>query len=409
MSIEPDTKDWTWVLERPCPECGFDAPGAGPRPRPGAIRDNATLWEVVLGTDDAAVRPVAAPLVAARVRLPRPRRQPALRRAGPPDAGRGQPHLRQLGPGPDRRRRRLRRAGSGRGRRRGRRGRRRGRGDLRRRVRRPVAAHRHPQQRRRLHRRHPRPLPPARPGPPRPRRLPRHQAGHGRVLRRLRRRLPRRARSRCPTRCARRSSGSSRRLDAGARVLEVGSGPGRDARALEEAGLSVRRTDITPAFVRMLRADGFEADVRRPAHRRPRRPRRATRRTTACGPRRRCCTSGARTSRRVLRRLGRGHPCRRRAPPRAEGGRRRPVLHPRPRRRAAPLHVLARGAAARGARGRRLGGRRGRPVRRGCAARPGSTCGRRGGADEAHRVLGADGGGARAVVRPALGGPVRHR
>jgi len=24
-SIEPDTKDWTWVLERPCPECGFDA------------------------------------------------------------------------------------------------------------------------------------------------------------------------------------------------------------------------------------------------------------------------------------------------------------------------------------------------------------------------------------------------
>ena len=24
-TIEPDTKDWTWVLERPCPECGFDA------------------------------------------------------------------------------------------------------------------------------------------------------------------------------------------------------------------------------------------------------------------------------------------------------------------------------------------------------------------------------------------------
>ncbi|HEY5013683.1 MAG TPA: DinB family protein, partial [Acidimicrobiia bacterium] len=23
--ITPDTKDWTWVLERPCPECGFDA------------------------------------------------------------------------------------------------------------------------------------------------------------------------------------------------------------------------------------------------------------------------------------------------------------------------------------------------------------------------------------------------
>lgn len=22
---EPDTKDWTWVLETPCPQCGFDA------------------------------------------------------------------------------------------------------------------------------------------------------------------------------------------------------------------------------------------------------------------------------------------------------------------------------------------------------------------------------------------------
>jgi len=24
MTITPDTKDWTWVLARPCPECGFD-------------------------------------------------------------------------------------------------------------------------------------------------------------------------------------------------------------------------------------------------------------------------------------------------------------------------------------------------------------------------------------------------
>lgn len=23
-AIVPDDKDWTWVLERPCPECGFD-------------------------------------------------------------------------------------------------------------------------------------------------------------------------------------------------------------------------------------------------------------------------------------------------------------------------------------------------------------------------------------------------
>ena len=28
MAIVPDTKDWTWVLERPCDECGFDARSA---------------------------------------------------------------------------------------------------------------------------------------------------------------------------------------------------------------------------------------------------------------------------------------------------------------------------------------------------------------------------------------------
>ena len=57
MTIEPDTKDWTWVLEEPCPECGFDAAGLDRVRLPQAIRDNATLWEVVLRTDDAAVRP----------------------------------------------------------------------------------------------------------------------------------------------------------------------------------------------------------------------------------------------------------------------------------------------------------------------------------------------------------------
>ncbi|WP_151081994.1 class I SAM-dependent methyltransferase [Nocardioides cynanchi] len=50
-------------------------------------------------------------------------------------------------------------------------------------------------------------------------------------------------------------------LPPGARVLEIGSGPGRDARALEEAGLSVRRTDVTPAFVDLLRRSGHDADV----------------------------------------------------------------------------------------------------------------------------------------------------
>lgn len=50
-------------------------------------------------------------------------------------------------------------------------------------------------------------------------------------------------------------------LDGAGRVLEIGSGPGTDALALEAAGLSVRRTDVTPGFVALLRAAGHDADV----------------------------------------------------------------------------------------------------------------------------------------------------
>lgn len=55
-------------------------------------------------------------------------------------------------------------------------------------------------------------------------------------------------------------------LPAGARVLEIGSGGGRDALALEVRGLSVRRTDITPAFVELLRGEGHDADLLDPLH-----------------------------------------------------------------------------------------------------------------------------------------------
>lgn len=51
------------------------------------------------------------------------------------------------------------------------------------------------------------------------------------------------------------------RLGAGARVLEVGSGGGRDALVMEELGLRVRRTDITPGFVALLREQGHAADL----------------------------------------------------------------------------------------------------------------------------------------------------
>ncbi len=51
------------------------------------------------------------------------------------------------------------------------------------------------------------------------------------------------------------------RVGSGARVLEIGSGGGRDARLMEKLGLRVRRTDITPGFVALLREQGHDADV----------------------------------------------------------------------------------------------------------------------------------------------------
>ncbi|MGZ4438225.1 MAG: DinB family protein [Nocardioides sp.] len=57
MSIEPDTKDWTWVLERPCEECGFDAAALDRATLPDRVRTNAAAWQEVLLGDDAAVRP----------------------------------------------------------------------------------------------------------------------------------------------------------------------------------------------------------------------------------------------------------------------------------------------------------------------------------------------------------------
>jgi SAM-dependent methyltransferase len=47
----------------------------------------------------------------------------------------------------------------------------------------------------------------------------------------------------------------------GAVVLELGSGPGRDALALEAAGLIVHRTDGAESFVERFHRDGFQARV----------------------------------------------------------------------------------------------------------------------------------------------------
>ena len=57
MSITPDTKDWTWVLERPCAECGFDPAAQGLGDLPGLVHDTAMAWSDVLARTDVAVRP----------------------------------------------------------------------------------------------------------------------------------------------------------------------------------------------------------------------------------------------------------------------------------------------------------------------------------------------------------------
>jgi hypothetical protein len=57
MPITPDTKDWTWVLERPCPECGFHADDYPPDTFSRTIRENAAQWTPVLERDDVTLRP----------------------------------------------------------------------------------------------------------------------------------------------------------------------------------------------------------------------------------------------------------------------------------------------------------------------------------------------------------------
>jgi hypothetical protein len=57
MPIEPDTKDWTWVLQRRCDDCGFDAT-AFPREQVGAmVRDNAAAWRDLLRHPHVRTRP----------------------------------------------------------------------------------------------------------------------------------------------------------------------------------------------------------------------------------------------------------------------------------------------------------------------------------------------------------------
>jgi hypothetical protein len=58
--IEPDTKDWTWVLDRPCPECGYDAQAVRRSELAERVRVNAASWEPVLTAPGAERRPTPA-------------------------------------------------------------------------------------------------------------------------------------------------------------------------------------------------------------------------------------------------------------------------------------------------------------------------------------------------------------
>jgi SAM-dependent methyltransferase len=50
-------------------------------------------------------------------------------------------------------------------------------------------------------------------------------------------------------------------LGGSGRVLEIGSGGGRDALEFERRGISIRRTDISQGFIALLHESGFEADL----------------------------------------------------------------------------------------------------------------------------------------------------
>jgi len=57
MTITPDDKNWTWVLERECPECGFDAGSFDPSTMADALHANAAVWVQLLDDERVRLRP----------------------------------------------------------------------------------------------------------------------------------------------------------------------------------------------------------------------------------------------------------------------------------------------------------------------------------------------------------------
>lgn len=55
--IEPDSKDWTWVLDRRCPDCGFAADSHQIADLAPAVRRTVAAWREVLGRPGVRDRP----------------------------------------------------------------------------------------------------------------------------------------------------------------------------------------------------------------------------------------------------------------------------------------------------------------------------------------------------------------
>jgi len=55
--IVPDTKDWTWTLQRPCPDCGFEAAAVAPAEIAPLTLASTAPWGAVLARSSASTRP----------------------------------------------------------------------------------------------------------------------------------------------------------------------------------------------------------------------------------------------------------------------------------------------------------------------------------------------------------------
>jgi hypothetical protein len=57
MPITPEDKNWTWVIEARCPDCGFDSPATDPRSVADRVRAQLPHWQRLLADPRVLVRP----------------------------------------------------------------------------------------------------------------------------------------------------------------------------------------------------------------------------------------------------------------------------------------------------------------------------------------------------------------